>query len=57
MSIVKGNMVYSVEEFDDFWLVKYSLGGIQFSYRVTKSRCQNFKELKKMITSDELFYA
>ena len=33
MSIVKGNMVYSVEEFDDFWLVKYSLGGIQFSYR------------------------
>ena len=57
MSIIKGNMVYSVEEFNDYWLVKYSLGGIQFSYRVTKSRCQTFKELKKMITSDELFYA
>jgi len=55
MSIVKGNLEYFIEEKEDCWVVAYTIDNLKFSYKVSKTRCETFKDLKKLLTSDKLF--
>ena len=54
MKIIKGTTEYSVSERSEYWIVSYSAGKLIVEYKIFKSECATFDELKhRIITSDE----
>jgi len=54
MRITKGKMVYTIAEHMNGWIISYTSGKLVVEFKISKTECATFSELKNYIlTSDE----
>lgn len=55
MKITKGTTEYTVTENTKNWIIVYSKGKLIVEYKISKSECKTFEELKQRVIISEEF--